>query len=40
MNRFERYLTVRVLLCIVAGVALGHWFQPAFAAVDRGRVSC
>lgn len=33
MSRFERYLTLWVLLCIVAGVALGHWFQPAFAAV-------
>ena len=33
MSRFERYLTLWVLLCIVAGVALGYWFQPAFAAV-------
>ena len=33
MGRFERYLTLWVLLCIVAGVALGHWFAPAFAVV-------
>lgn len=33
MNRFERYLTLWVLLCIVTGVALGHGFAPAFAAV-------
>ena len=29
MNIFERYLSVWVALCIVAGIALGHWF-PAF----------
>lgn len=33
MNRFERYLTLWVLLCIVVGVALGHFFAPAFAVV-------
>ncbi|HEY0600797.1 ACR3 family arsenite efflux transporter [Brevundimonas sp.] len=33
MNRFERYLTLWVLLCIATGVALGHWFAPAFAVV-------
>lgn len=33
MNRFERYLTLWVALCIVAGVALGHAFQQAFAAL-------
>lgn len=33
MNRFERYLTVWVFLCIVAGVAAGHFFAPAFAAI-------
>jgi ACR3 family arsenite efflux pump ArsB len=29
MNLFERYLTVWVFLCIVAGIALGQFF-PAF----------
>jgi len=33
MNRFERYLTLWVALCIVAGVALGHVFPQAFAAL-------
>lgn len=32
---FERYLTVWVVLCIVAGVALGQWFPTAFQAVAR-----
>jgi ACR3 family arsenite transporter len=33
MSLFERYLTLWVALCIVAGVALGHFFSPAFQAV-------
>jgi arsenite transporter len=33
MNRFERYLTVWVALCIVAGVALGQLFPGFFQAV-------
>jgi len=33
MNLFERYLTLWVALCIVAGVALGHVFPQAFAAL-------
>lgn len=32
---FERTLTVWVFLCIVAGIALGHFFAPAFQAVAR-----
>ena len=35
MNVFERYLTVWVFLCIVAGIALGHWFPALFQAVGR-----
>lgn len=35
MGGFERYLTVWVALCIVAGVALGQWFPSAFQAVAR-----
>jgi arsenite transporter len=35
MNRFERYLTVWVLLCIVAGVLLGQSMPRAFQAIGR-----
>jgi ACR3 family arsenite transporter len=35
MNLFERYLTVWVFLCIVAGIALGQFFPSAFQAVGR-----
>ncbi|RCX22404.1 ACR3 family arsenite efflux transporter [Thioalbus denitrificans] len=33
MGLFERYLTVWVFLCIVAGIALGHLFPQPFQAV-------
>jgi ACR3 family arsenite transporter len=33
MGLFERYLTVWVFLCIVAGIALGHLFQAPFQAI-------
>jgi len=39
MNRFERYLTLWVLVCIVAGVALGHFFAPFFQMVGRAEVA-
>ncbi|AQZ50834.1 ACR3 family arsenite efflux transporter [Martelella mediterranea] len=42
MSTFERYLTVWVALCIVAGVALGHFFPTAFhaiAAIEVARVN-
>ena len=39
MNRFERYLTLWVLLCIVAGVTLGHFFAPFFQMVGRAEVA-
>ncbi len=35
MGLFERYLTVWVALCIVAGVALGHFVPAPFHAVGR-----
>jgi ACR3 family arsenite transporter len=35
MNLFERYLTLWVGLCIVAGIALGHWLPGAFHAIAR-----
>ncbi|MFC3674472.1 ACR3 family arsenite efflux transporter [Ferrovibrio xuzhouensis] len=42
MNTFERYLTLWVALCIVAGIALGHFFPGAFhviAAAEIARVN-
>ncbi|HXZ17459.1 MAG TPA: hypothetical protein VEH77_16115 [Roseiarcus sp.] len=35
MSIFERYLSVWVFLCIVAGVALGHVFPGLFHAIGR-----
>lgn len=35
MGFFERYLTVWVALCIVAGIALGQLFPAAFHAIGR-----
>jgi len=39
MSVFERYLTVWVLLCIVAGVALGQSFPGLFQAIGRLEVA-
>src|SRR5882757_9109378 len=39
MSLFERYLTVWVALCIVAGIALGHFFPGAFHAVGSAEVA-
>jgi ACR3 family arsenite transporter len=39
MSIFERYLTLWVFLCILAGVALGHFFAPAFAAIGAMEVA-
>jgi ACR3 family arsenite transporter len=39
MNLFERYLTLWVALCIVAGVALGQWQPELFQAVGRMEVA-
>lgn len=36
---FERYLTVWVALCIVAGIALGQWLPSLFQAVGRMEVA-
>ena len=33
MGLFERYLSLWVLLCIVVGIALGHWFPALFATI-------
>ncbi len=35
MGLFERYLTLWVFLCIVAGIALGHLFPAAFQALGK-----
>ncbi|KAB0264402.1 ACR3 family arsenite efflux transporter [Microvirga brassicacearum] len=39
MSLFERYLTVWVALCIVAGVALGHFFPGVFQAIGAAEVA-
>ncbi|MGB8410484.1 MAG: arsenical-resistance protein, partial [Gallionella sp.] len=39
MNLFERYLTVWVVLCIVAGVLLGQFLPAAFHAIARLEVA-
>ncbi len=39
MSLFERWLTLWVLLCIVAGVALGHWLPAPFEALGRIEVA-
>jgi len=35
MSLFERYLTVWVGLCIIVGIALGHWFPAPFQAIGQ-----
>ena len=39
MSIFERYLTLWVALCIVAGVALGHLMPAFFGAVASAEVA-
>ncbi|MEL3891667.1 ACR3 family arsenite efflux transporter [Ferrovibrio sp. MS7] len=39
MNRFERYLTLWVALCILAGIALGHWFPAVFQVVAAAEIA-
>jgi len=39
MSLFERYLTVWVFLCIVAGIALGHLFSGLFRAIGLAEVA-
>ena len=39
MSLFERYLTLWVLLCIVAGVALGQWLPGPMQAIGRMEVA-
>jgi ACR3 family arsenite transporter len=39
MSAFERYLTLWVALCIVAGVALGHLFPTAFQIIGSAEIA-
>jgi len=39
MGFFERYLTLWVGLCIVAGIVLGHWLPAVFQAIGRMEVA-
>ncbi len=39
MTVFERYLTVWVALCIIAGVALGHFLPAAFHAIGAAEIA-
>jgi ACR3 family arsenite transporter len=39
MNLFERYLSLWVVLCIVAGVALGHLLPGLFAAIASAEIA-
>ncbi|WP_145616652.1 ACR3 family arsenite efflux transporter [Nitrospirillum bahiense] len=39
MSRFERYLSLWVALCIVAGIALGHLLPGLFSAVAAAEVA-
>ncbi len=39
MSLFERYLTLWVGLCIVTGIALGHWFPAPFQAIGQMEVA-
>ena len=39
LGLFERYLTLWVALCIVAGITFGHWFPAPFQAIGRAEVA-
>ena len=39
MSTFERYLTLWVALCIVAGIALGHFFPGLFQAIGAAELA-
>ncbi|MBK8176075.1 MAG: ACR3 family arsenite efflux transporter [Rhodospirillales bacterium] len=39
LGLFERYLTGWVALCIVAGIALGHWLPAPFQAIGRAEIA-
>ena len=39
MSTFERYLTLWVALCIVAGVALGHFMPGVFHVIGAAEIA-
>ena len=39
MSAFERYLTLWVTACIVAGISLGHFFPGVFQAIGGAAVA-
>ena len=39
MSKFERYLTLWVLLCIVAGIALGQFFPAVFQSIGAAEIA-
>jgi ACR3 family arsenite transporter len=39
MNLFERYLSIWVFLCIIVGIALGHWFPGVFQSLGALEVA-
>ncbi len=39
MSRFERYLTLWVALCIVAGIALGHFMPGVFRTIGAAEIA-
>ena len=39
MSPFERYLTIWVFLCIVAGVALGHLMPGLFQIIGAAEIA-
>jgi len=39
MNTFERYLSVWVALCIVAGIVLGHFFPAVFQSIGSMEIA-
>ena len=39
MSTFERYLTVWVAICIVVGIALGHFFPTAFHLIGGAEIA-
>jgi arsenite transporter len=39
MSTFERFLTIWVVLCIVAGIALGHFFPAVFHVIGSAEVA-
>ncbi len=39
MSTFERYLTIWVAICIVVGIALGHFFPTAFHLIGAAEIA-